>query len=182
MDRVVLALVVALSVAVGFFLGMSLPFLISAVAGGPMGVGNVVWGGDGVLYGPAHHAEDPGLALEAEVRDNVMRACVAQLAERDGLTTLAAGALLESVWQIVEVNVDGAVEIVAAGAMQPEDRTELYATFGRACMQVVEMVYFGGDGASVQWPPPGEPDAPHVDSLDQRGARADVAADGPDGQ
>ena len=42
--------------------------------------------------------------------------------------------------------------------MKPEVRSELYEAFGRFCAQVVEMTFFGGEGASVHWPPrkPGE--------------------------
>lgn len=164
MNRLVIALVIALSVAVGFFLGVSLPLVISTVVGSPVCVGEE-WGGHGVIYGSEEHAEDPRLTLMAEVRENVIRECAAQLAERQGLTTPASSALVESLWQIVDKTMEQALDVIEANEMQPEDRADLYATFGQSCMLAVETTYFHGDGGSVGWPTNRERGAPHIEEF-----------------
>ena len=141
MNRLVFALVIALSLAVGFFLGMSLPLVISTVVGGPVCVGED-WGGQGEIYTSEHFAEDPGLTLLMEARENVMRECSAQLAARQGLTTLAASALVESLWQVVDKVSEQAVGAIEASDIQPEDRPDLYTRFGQSCMMAVETIYF----------------------------------------
>ena len=97
--------------------------------------------------------------LHRDVHDRLRRECVAQLAVRQGITkTVAAGHVL-AYWPVVErTSVDDVVRIIERRGMKPEVRSELYEAFGRFCAQVVEMTFFGGEGASVQWPPrkPGE--------------------------
>ena len=164
MNRLVLALVIALSVAVGFFLGISLPLVISAVVGGPVCVGED-WGGHGEIYTSEHYVEDPRLRLLTEVRENVMRECSAQLAAKQGMTTPAASALVESLWQIADKVSEQAVDVIEANDTQPEDRPDLYTTFGQSCMLAVEVTYFRGKGGGVHWPTNGENGATYIEDL-----------------
>ena len=147
MNRLVLALVVALSVAVGFFLGISLPLVISTLVGGPVCVGED-WGGHGEIYTSENYVEDPRLTLLTEVRENVMRECSAQLAERQGMTKQAALALVESLWQVADKVSEQAVDVIEAGDIPPEDRPYFYTRFGQSCMLAVETTYFHGQGIS----------------------------------
>lgn len=165
MSRPILALVIALSIAVGFFLGISLPLLIATVVDGPVCVGED-WGGHGEIYVSEDHAEDSGHLLMAEARENVQRECTEQLAQRQGLPTMAASALVQSRWQLVELFVEQAAEIIEANDLQSGDRTELYAAFGRSCMQGAEVLFFGGkDGGSVHWQPNRDSDAEQIEPV-----------------
>ncbi len=97
--------------------------------------------------------------LHREVHDRLRRECVAQLAVRQGVPEAAAAALVQAHWPVVErTSVDDVARIIETSGMKPEARSEMYEAFGRFCAQVVEMTFFGGEGASVHWPPrrPGE--------------------------
>ena len=168
-NRLVLALVIALSVAVGFFLGVSLPLVISTVVGSPVCVGEE-WGGHSASFTSENYVEDPRHTLLKEARENVMRVCSAQLAERRDLTTPAASALVESLWQIADKVSEQAVDVIEAKDLRPEDRPDLYATFGQSCMLAVEKTYFQGKGDSVHLPTNRERRAPPVEAfLDGKG-------------
>ena len=98
--------------------------------------------------------------LHRDVLDQLRRECRAQLAVRQGITEAAAAALVLAHWPVVErTSVSDVVRIIKTSGMKPEDRPGLYEAFGRFCAQGVEMTFFGGEGASVHWPPrkPGEP-------------------------
>ena len=165
MSRPVLALVIALSVAIGFFVGISLPVVISTVADGPVCVGED-WVGHGEIYVSEHDAEDPGHLLIAEARENVQSECTEQLAQRQGLPTMAASALVQSRWQLVELFAQQAVETIETNDLPSEDRTELYAAFGRSCMQGAEVLFFGDkDGGSVHWQPNRDSDASQIEPV-----------------
>ncbi len=182
MSRLALGLVIAMSVAIGFFLGISLPLLISTVVGGPVCVGED-WGGHGELYVSEVHADNPRFTLMVEVRENVLSECSAQLAERQGLSTTAALALVQSRWQMVDLIAEQAVEAIEANDMRSEDRTHLYAAFGRSCMEGAEVLYFGGQGGgSVHWQPNREPGTPYIESRPEKGNGAESTVYGPEGQ
>lgn len=165
MNRFALVLAIALSAAIGFVLGASWPFVTSTVEERPARSGEG-WESHGMIYVSEQHAEDPNLTLKAEVRKNVLRECSAQLAERHGLPAAAASALVQSRRQIVDLMVEQTVEVIESHELQAADRTELYAAFGRGCMQAADVLYFGGKGGgSIHWQPGREADAPHVEPL-----------------
>ena len=135
------------------------------VVDGPVCAGDG-WEGHGEIYVSEDHAEDHGHLLMAEARENVQSECSAQLAQRQGLPTMAASALVQSRWQLVELFAQQAVKIIEANGLQSEDRTELYAAFGRSCMQGAEVLFFGGkDGGRVHWQPNRDSDAQQIEPV-----------------
>ena len=133
---------------------------------------NVVVGGSDPLSGEqtspddgARQDLDPHGRLNREVRDRLRRECEAQLAARQELTDAAASALVSAHWPVEErISVHEVVRIIESEGMKPEDRSELYETFGRFCAQGVEMTFFEGEGASFHWPPR-QPGKPYLESL-----------------